>query len=412
MDATEPCAFAHAHFVHYVFAIAAAHVALSMQLVALGWHIYALTHNALDLGLIGLFEFLPAPILVLVSGHLADRINRERILGVGYCAQSLCSLALAFATQSGDTRVWHLFMIILLVGIARSFHSPAARALVPNLVPPEALANAVAWRASVMQISLVSGPVLGGWLYGIDSSLVFGASAVLQLLAAGSVSRIVTLQQRAVAERVTWQSLTAGIAFIRQSRPLLGAISLDLFAVLFGGVTALFPLYASDILHVGPAGLGWLRSAFAAGATVTALCLVRRAPQAALGKWLFLVVTMYGTATIAFGLSTHFFWSLAFLFVAGAADMISMYIRSALVPLLTPDSMRGRVTAVEMVFIGASNELGAFESGVVAALVGAVPAVVLGGLATLIISGWWIRLFPALYRIDKLSDLTPPSVSD
>jgi hypothetical protein len=328
-----------------------------------------------------------------------------------YSAQAVCSIVwlLLTALHAPDIRL--IFLTVLAVGAARSFHGASARALVPNLVPAAAFANATAWRVGILQAAMMAGPVLGGLLYSIQPGLVFGVSALLQCLAALQISRINPTQARITTEKVTWRSLTAGFAFIRATPSLLGAVSLDLFAVLFGGATALLPIYARDILGTGPSGLGWLRAASAAGAMLTAVALLSWTPQRAIGKTLFVVVAIFGIATVGFGLSTSFSLSLLLLFIAGAADMVSMYIRSALVPLLTPDAMRGRVTAVEMVFIGASNELGAFESGLLAALVGPVPAVVLGGVATLCIAVTWRRLFPTLYEVDRLADLKPTATT-
>jgi MFS family permease len=376
-----------------------------MQIVAVGWQVYALTRQPLDLGLIGLAEFLPAPLLVLITGHIADRYDRSRILRYGYSAQAVFAGLLLWVTQAGRVDVWIIFGIVFLVGTARAFHGATARAMVANLVPAEALANAIAWRSTGLQSALVGGPALGGVLYAAGPEAVYAISMTLQTAAA-----LLTLgmQQQPIAqsrpERPSWASLTAGLRFIRGTPILLGAISLDLFAVLFGGATALLPVYARDILLMGPTGLGALRSAPAAGAIAMAIFLTHHPPQRRVGRTLFLAVALFGAATVVFAFSVNFYLSLVMLAVAGAADMVSMYIRSILVPLATPDQMRGRVTAAEMVFIGASNELGAFESGVLAALIGAIPSVAFGGIATLVIAAAWIRLFPSLYRIDRLTD--------
>jgi MFS family permease len=400
-------AITHSSFRAYIGSLLAAHNALNMQSVAVAWQIYTLTHDPLDLGLIGLAEFLPAPLLVLLTGHVADRVDRLRIVRVGYAGQALCSVLLLILTLRAEQAIWHYLLVILAIGTTRSFHAASARALVPNLVPTELIPSAGAWRAITMQIASITGPVIGGLLAGTYTFLVYAVCAYLHLLAAWTLTRIRTPPQRFSDTPLHWQSLTAGLAFIRGCRPLFGAITLDLFAVLFGGATALLPIYARDILLVGADGLGYLRGAMALGAAMTAFWLLRHPPERRIGLTLYAMVALFGLATIGFGLSRNYYWSLVFLFVLGAADMVSMYIRSALVPLLTPDPMRGRVTAVEMVCIDASNKLGAFESGLAAALLGPAPAVVFGGVATLLVVFGWYRWFPALYRIDRWQDLTP-----
>ena len=395
-------AFRHRDFTVYWASQLCAQVAMQMQMVAIGWQLYELTRRPLDLGLVGLAEFLPAPLLVLLTGHVADRFERRRIVQIGNGAQTVGALLLLTLALHGLTSPWPIFAVAFLVGAAKAFNAPAGRAMLPNLVPVQDLANAVAWRSTSMQAAFVGGPALGGVLYILGPQVVNGTAACLLLTATLIMSGLRPRPAAQGGEPPSWSSVLAGITLIWRRPVLLGAISLDLFAVLFGGAVALLPIYARDILAVGPEGLGLLRSAPAAGAVVTALLLTHHPVTRQVGRTLFLVVAIFGAGTILFGLSTHFLLSLAALAVLGGADVVSVFIRSTIVPLATPDTMRGRVTAVEMVFIGASNELGAFESGVAAALLGTVPAVVFGGIATLVICALWIRLFPQLYRVDRL----------
>jgi MFS family permease len=399
-------AFRHRDFALYWLASLAGHMALQMQMVAIGWQVYDLTRNPLDLGLVGLAEFLPAPLLVFLTGHAADRFERRRIVCGGHAVQTLAAVLLLALALRG-TEVWPILAVAVLLGIARAFSAPASRAMTPILVPAAVLPNAVAWRTSAMQASFVGGPALGGLLYAAGAEVVYGAAAVLLLAATLLMLAMGRRPPPLTTEKPGFASIFAGVAFIWRRRLLFGLISLDLFAVLFGGATALLPIYARDILMVGPEGLGVLRAAPAVGAVVVALALARWPVQRAIGRTMFLVVAIFGLGTIVFGVSENFRLSLAALAVLGAADSVSVFIRSTLMPLATPDAMRGRVTAVEMVFIGASNELGAFESGVAAALLGTVPAVVFGGVATLAVVALWIRWFPELYRIDRFDAIRP-----
>jgi MFS family permease len=397
-------AFRHRDFTLYWFSSLLAQVAAQMQMVAIGWQLYDITRSPLDLGLVGLAEFLPAPFLVLLTGHVADRFDRRHVVQLGYALQMACALLLLHLTLTGLSQPWPIFGLAFLGGIAKAFNAPANRAMLPNLVPAGDLANAVTWRSLAIQGAFVGGPALGGLLYAVAPGVVYGVAAVLLLL-----SMLIMLpMRRRVAERSTesagWQSVLGGILLIWRKPVLLGVISLDLFAVLFGGAVALLPIYARDILMIGPEGLGLLRSAPAVGAVVVALILTRWPVTRRAGRTMFLAVGLFGLFTVLFGLSTNFWLSLAALALLGAADLISVIVRATLVPLATPDSMRGRVTAVEMVFIGASNELGAFRAGVAAALMGTVAAVVSGGIATLIVVALWIRLFPELYRVERLDE--------
>lgn len=398
-------AFRHRDFALYCSARFLSALAIQIQNVALGWLVYELTGDPLALGLIGLAAFLPAICLALVTGHVADRFDRRSILLVCYGLCTAAAAGLLLHAASGDERVWPIYALTLVFGTARAFANPAGQALVPNLVPPEHFQNAVAWNSSVWQTATIAGPALGGILYafGEDGEVAFGAATACFVF---TVLLILAMRHRRARnsprEPASWASLVAGIVFIRSRPAIFGAISLDLFAVLLGGATALLPIYASDILQVGPTGLGLLRSMPALGAVLMALWLAYRPLRRHSGRRMFQAVAVFGLATIGFGLSTSLWLSLLCLFMLGAADMISVFVRQTLVQIDTPDAMRGRVAAVNAVFIGASNELGEFESGLLAALVGTVPAVVLGGMGTLAVAGLWARWFPELRDRDRL----------
>jgi MFS family permease len=395
-------AFRHREFSIYWSAQLCQLVAMQMIGVVVGWQVYEISGNPLDLGLIGLAEFLPVPLLVLFAGHASDRFDRRRVIQISDFSRGLVALALLKITYDGASEVWPFYLLALALGVTRAFGAPAGRAMLPDLVPIEHLANAVAWRSSGFQVSFVAGPAVGGLLYALLPVSVYAIAAALL---AASVLLMFAMQPRpasATAESPDWTSLVAGILLIKRKPLLLGAISLDLFAVLLGGVTALLPIFARDILSVGPIGLGILRAAPAVGAVIMAVVLAYFPLQRAVGRTLYQSVAIFGLATIFFALSENFALSLAMLAILGAADLVSVFVRSTVVPLATPDAMRGRVTAVEMVFIGASNELGMFESGVVAWLIGTVPAALVGGIGTLLVVLLWIRLFPDLYKVDRL----------
>lgn len=395
-------AFSHRDFALYFVARLLSASAVQMQAVAVGWLIYDITRDAFALGLVGLAAFLPAIGLALVTGHVADRFDRRAILLVTYSISAAAAAGLIAFAHSGSRDVWPIYALVVLFGVARAFAFPASQALVPNLVPPEHFANAVALNSSAWQTATVVGPALGGILYAFGATVVFGTVTgcfVVTLLL------LVAIRYRSAirpAEKVSWAVLMAGIRFIRSRPVIFGAISLDLFAVLLGGATALLPIYARDILDVGPWGLGLLRSMPAIGAVCVALLLAHRPFARRTGRRMFQAVIVFGLATIVFGLSESFPLSLAALFVLGAADMVSVYVRQTLVQIDTPDDMRGRVSAVNAVFIGASNELGEFESGTLAALIGPVAAVVAGGIGSVGVAALWARWFPALRERDRL----------
>ncbi|MDI6525983.1 MFS transporter [Pseudomonas otitidis] len=373
-----------------------------MLTVAIGWHLYALTGSVLDLGLVGLVEFLPRVLFMLHTGHVADRYDRRRVAALCQVLQGLVAVTLVFGSATDNVSREMIFVLAFALGAARAFEMPATQALLPNVVPADLFPRAVAAAASAMQAATIVAPALGGLLYALGSLWVYGPVAVLYAIACVLVLSLASSQQVLNKERASLESLLAGIRFIRSRPDILGAISLDLFAVLLGGATALLPVFAKDILLTGPWGLGLLRSAPAVGALAMSFWLARFPIERNVGRIMFTSVGVFGVATIAFGLSTSFWFSLAVLAVLGAADMISMVIRGAFVQLHTPDEMRGRVSAVNGLFIGASNQLGEFESGVTAAWFGTVPAVVMGGVGTLLVTGLWIRLFPTLAKRDRL----------
>ncbi|MFG0467332.1 MFS transporter [Pseudomonas putida] len=373
-----------------------------MLTVAIGWHLYQLTGNVLDLGLVGLVEFAPRVLFMLHTGHVADRYDRRKVAALCQSLQGLIALALALGSATDNVTRELIFALAFLLGASRSFEMPATQALLPNVVPAGLFPRAVAASASATQSATIVAPAVGGFLYAFGSMWVYGPTVALYAIACMLTLSLQARGQVAQRGRASIESLLAGIRFIRSRPDILGAISLDLFAVLLGGATALLPVFAKDILLTGPMGLGLLRSAPAVGALLMSLWLARFPFQRNVGRTMFTAVGVFGVATIAFGLSTSFWFSLAVLVVLGAADMISMVIRSSFVQLETPDEMRGRVSAVNGLFIGASNQLGEFESGVTAHWFGTVPAVVLGGVGTLVVTGVWIKLFPTLAKRDRL----------
>jgi MFS family permease len=373
-----------------------------MQSVAIGWQVYEATGDPLDLGLIGLAQFLPFVVLVLPAGHVADRVNRKRILALCYAVEMLCALLLLAWSLSPVETVAPVFAALALFGSARAFAMPTSQAITPNLVPLAAFPNAVALNSSMHHVATIAGPALGGLLYAFGANVVYSVVGATLGIAVLLMLRVHLPAVVRSAEPTNWHTLLQGLRFVRARPVILGAISLDLFAVLFGGAVALLPAFASDRLATGPGGLGILRSAPAIGAAITAILLAFRPISRHVGRWLFAGVAVFGVAILVFGVSRSFHVSLAALCVMGAGDMVSVYIRHLLVQLETPDAIRGRVGAVSAVFIGASNELGEFESGVTAAWWGIVPAVIVGGTATLVITGLWARLFPSLWKMDEM----------
>jgi len=390
-------------FKNFLTARAAATLAYQMSGVAIGWQMYDLTHSPLALGLVGLVQFVPSMILALYVGHAADRYDRRSIVAISQALEALGLLCLAVFSMLHRIDRDTILMIVFLLGIARAFEFTTFQTLLPSLVTQEELPAAIARNASVRQTAVIVGPVLGGFLYVAGSGVVYITGCCLFLLSGVIIVRLRT-QRRAVTARepATFSSLFAGIAYIRSRPVLLGAISLDLFAVLLGGATALLPIFARDILAVGPWGLGILRAAPAVGALTASLYLTRKPLQRRVGKIMFTAVAGFGLATVVFALSTSIVLSCLALVVLGWTDMISVVIRASLVQLETPDEMRGRVSAVNAVFIGTSNEFGEFESGLTAAWFGVVPAALLGGVGTLAIVALWMYLFPQLLQREQL----------
>ncbi|MDX6396907.1 MAG: hypothetical protein QOJ43_315 [Gaiellaceae bacterium] len=381
-----------------------------MVFVAVGWQVYNISRNPFHLGLVGLAEFLPLLLFALPAGAIADRLSRKLVLIGSLVADAAITGLLLVVSLSGARSLWPFLALSFASGCSAAVGNPSIRSMWPTLVPLQLLTRALALRSTVSQGTVVISPAIGGLLFAIDPELVYGTGVVLLLIAAALTVPIRprTIEQAPV-ELVGTRlgSLLAGLRFVRRTPVLLGAISLDLVAVLFGGAVALLPLFARDVLEVGPVGLGVLRSAPAVGALCAGIMLTRRPLRGTVGRKLLTVVTVFGVCMVVFGLSHSFPLSFAALAVSGFADMISMNIRSMITALATPDALRGRVNAVEMVFISASNELGAFESGAAAALVGAVPAVVIGGSLTILAALLWPRLFPDMAGIDRLESLHP-----
>ena len=408
MSARGWSAFRHRDFRLFCAARFAMTLAVQMQAVAVAWLVYDVSEDPLALGLVGLASFLPTAALVLVTGLIADRYDRRRILVVALAAMALVALGLLSQVRAGAPSLWPVYLLVIGFGTARAFANPASQAIVPSLVPMEEFGNAVAWNSTALQIGTIAGPALGGLLYAVDPSAPFLAAALC--FSAGSALNAAVRPRRVAASRepVTWSLLIAGLGFIRSRRVVLGAISLDLFAVLLGGATALMPIFARDVFEVGPWGLGLLRTMPAVGALTMAVYLAHSSLLSRrIGRRMLVAVAVFGLGTVAFGLSRNFYLTLAVLAVIGAADMVSVVIRQTLVQSETPDALRGRVSAVNTVFIGASNEVGEFESGALAWLIGAVPAVVIGGLSTVAIAAVWSRMFPELRDRDRLVGPAP-----
>lgn len=380
---------------------------VQMQSVAVGWQVYDMTQSPLDLGYVGLAQFAPLLGFSFISGHVADRYDRRVILLIYQGTLFLCGLALTIFTLSGAATqfgVWPIFSLLVVLGAARAFAGPAAQALMPSLVSTADFANALAWNSSIWQVATVLGPALGGVIYGLKggAAFVYGLFALNALISFLAISGISVRTGRLQHGATTWERLIAGVAYVRSNRILFGAISLDLFAVLLGGATALLPVFARDILAVGPLGLGILRSAPALGAVIMAIFLAFRPLTRHSGVVMLACVGVFGVATCIFALSRDFILSMVALIIMGAADVVSVFVRQTLIQLRTPPEMRGRVSAVSQVFISASNELGEFESGITAAWFGVAPATLMGGIGTLFVVGLWSLLFPDLRKADRL----------
>ena len=397
-------AFSYPGFVHFQLARFFIVLATEMQSVAVGWQVYEITKKPLALGLVGLAQFLPGIFLFLVSGHAADRYDRRKLIVLCYAGYAICSGSLLYLALRGVRSVYPIYAVLVLLGVVRSFAGPVSRALLPQLVPEKDFVNAVAWASSIYQCAIVLGPSVGGIVYAASG----GPAAVYTLsfiAAAAAVLSTLQIRLQSIArapEPMNWKTALAGVRYIWREKLILGSISLDLFAVLLGGAVALLPVYAREILQTGPWGLGILRSAPAAGAAAMAIFMAHKPLGRRAGSTMLWCVAGFGVATILFGISRSLVVSLLALFLVGATDMVSVIVRQMLIQVGTPDVMRGRVNAVDMIFIGASNELGQFESGLTAQWFGAVRAVVLGGLGTLIVTGLWAWYFPELRRMAGL----------
>ncbi|HZD32378.1 MAG TPA: MFS transporter [Candidatus Angelobacter sp.] len=385
-------------------------MATEMQSVAVGWQVFEITRRPLDLGYVGLAQFWPTIVLFLVAGHAADRFNRRNIVTLCYAGLALSSTILFVLTITGSRSVHSIYAALTLVGVVRAFNGAAGQSMVPQLVPEEHFPNAVAWAQTVFNAAVILGPALGGFIYAAfhGPAVVYGCSTVAGAISVVVASRITLNPAKRQREAVSIETVLAGLRFIWEKKLVLGSISLDLFAVLLGGATALLPVYARDILHTGPWGLGILRSAPAVGAALTAVLLAHRPLRRHAGTTMLWCVAGFGVFTIVFGLSRNIYLSLLALLLLGASDMVSVVIRGTLVQLSTPDAMRGRVSAVNSLFIGTSNEFGQFESGVTAQWFGAVPAVVIGGVGTLVVIALWVWLFPELRGADRLANQLEP----
>jgi len=399
-------AFTYPDFKVYQIARFCIVAALEMQSVAVAWQVYDITRRPLDLGFVGLAQFLPGILLFLVSGHAADRYDRRKLLMICYAGFTVCSILLFASTLHPLRSVHPIYVVLVLLGVVRSFNGPTSRALLPQLLPEEHFPNAVAWNSSVFQGATILGPAIGGVVYAWfrGPAAVYATSVVAGIVAITATLRIRLRPQSRSREPVNLNTVLAGLRYIWQEKIVLGSITLDLFAVLLGGAVALLPVFAREILHTGPWGLGLLRSAPGVGAALMAIMLAHRPLKNRVGPTLLWCVAGFGLCTIIFGLSRNLFVSLVALFLLGASDMVSVIIRATLVQLATPNEMRGRVTAVDMIFIGASNQLGEFESGLTAQWFGTVPAVILGGVGTLLVIGMWTWLFPELRTADQFRD--------
>lgn len=378
---------------------------LEMQSVAVGWQIYEITRRPLDLGLVGLAQFLPGLLLFLLGGHVADRFDRRSVLVVCYASFALCSLALLAITLRGLHGIAPVYTVLVGMGLVRVFNGPAGQALTPLLVPGDIFPNAAAWNSSIFNAATIFGPVIGGLLYALCGNpvAVYATAAAAMV---GSVLLMLTIRIKGVqllSRGSDWNAVLAGFQYVWRNKLILGTTTLDLFAVLLGGAVALLPVFARELLNAGPGALGMLRASFGVGAGLTALVIAYVPLRRKAGMKMLWCVAGFGAATVLFGVSRNLYLSMFALFIVGATDMVSVIVRSTLVQLATPDEMRGRVSAVNMLFIGASNEFGQFESGITAQWMGAVPAVVAGGVGTMAVVALWSWLFPSLRKVDHLT---------
>jgi MFS family permease len=400
-------AFQYPSFVFFQTARFFIVLATEMQSVAVGWQVYEITKRPLDLGLVGLAQFLPGILLFLVSGHVADRYDRRKLIVICYVGFALCCGLLLLTSMRNVRSVYYIFAVLVLLGVVRSFTGPVSRALVPQLLPEEHFTNAVAWASTIFQGAAILGPALGGLIYAFfrGPSAVYILAVIMAIAAVICTLKIRTESKPRTREPINLTTVSAGLRYIWREKVVLGSISLDLFAVFLGGAVALLPVYAREILLTGPWGLGLLRAAPGVGAAAMAIFLAHRPFRRKVGLIMLWCVAGFGIFTILFGISRSLVLSLIALFFVGATDMVSVIVRAVLIQVATPDEMRGRVNAVDMVFIGASNEFGEFESGLTAQWLGTLPAVVLGGVGTIIVTAIWAWRFPELRRVEQIHSL-------
>jgi MFS family permease len=400
-------AFQYPSFVFFQTARFFIVLATEMQSVAVGWQVYEITKRPLDLGLVGLAQFLPGILLFLVSGHVADRYDRRKLIVICYVGFALCCGLLLLTSMRHVRSVYYIFAVLVLLGVVRSFTGPVSRALVPQLLPEEHFTNAVAWASTIFQGAAILGPALGGLTYAFfrGPSAVYILAVIMAIAAVICTLKIRTESKPRTREPINLTTVSAGLRYIWREKVVLGSISLDLFAVFLGGAVALLPVYAREILLTGPWGLGLLRAAPGVGAAAMAIFLAHRPLRRKVGLIMLWCVAGFGIFTILFGISRSLVLSLIALFFVGATDMVSVIVRAVLIQVATPDEMRGRVNAVDMVFIGASNEFGEFESGLTAQWLGTLPAVVLGGVGTIIVTAIWAWRFPELRRVEQIHSL-------
>jgi MFS family permease len=410
LSAAGRVAFTYPNFVAYTFARFFIVLALEMQSVAVAWQVYEITKRPLDLGYVGLAQFAPPFVLFLFAGHAADILDRRKLLNWCYAGYGICSGLLLAISWYAPRSVHLIYVVLVLIGVSRSFSFPVSRAILPQLLPEEHFANAVAWNASTFQIATIAGPAIGGIAYAMfhGPDAVYAIAIGVSVLSVALTLRIHPLpvsreKEFTQKQPISLSTVLAGLRFIWEKKLILGSISLDMFAVLLGGAVALLPIYAREILHTGPWGLGLLRSAPGVGALLMAILLAHRPIRRRAGPTMLTFVAIFGVMTIIFGLSHNLILSLVALLMLGASDMVSVIIRATLIQIATPDEMRGRANAVDMLFIGVSNELGEFESGLTAQWFGAVPAVVLGGIGTLLVIATWAWLFPELRKADQIT---------